>query len=101
VNDQRKQNDAEHPLVEENRILQVRLRLAQAFMQMLHAAFDALLHHNINYRHTPEYKDHDLLDSALDTENVEHGEPKVMSYIERVHHGINAAIRRKNFTRIK
>ncbi len=91
----------EHPLVTENRILQVRLRLAQAFMGMWAAAFDALLTHGINFRNTPEYKDTDKLDKALDTENVEPGEQHVMSYIERVHSGIRAAIHRKRFTRIK
>lgn len=91
----------EHPLVQENRILQVRLTLAQAFLGMMHTAYDALLHHSINYRNLPEYSDSTLLDKALGNGvSVEEGKGGVMGYIERVTNGIAAAIRRKGFRKL-
>ena len=94
-------DDSEHPLVKENRILNIRIRLAQYFQTMMVAAFDALLHHGVNYRELPEYKDADLLDKALGNGvDVAQGEPALVKWIERVHSGIKAAIRRKQFRRL-
>lgn len=91
----------EHPLVTENRILQTRLRLAQAFHGLMMAAYDALLNHGINFRTLPEYKDSELLDKALGNGvTVDKGESRLMSWIERVGTGIKAAIRRKAFRRL-
>jgi hypothetical protein len=93
--------DQEHPLVVENRILQTRLRLAQAFNGLMQAAFDALLTHGVNYRTLPEYKDDGLLDAALGNGvTIERGEANIMSWIERATNGISAAIRRKRFRRL-
>lgn len=91
----------EHPLVTENRILQTRLRLAQAFNTFMQTAYDALLHYQINYRNLPEYKDSELLDDALGNGvSVDKGEGKIMQWIERATKGISAAIRRKSFRRL-
>lgn len=91
----------EDPLVTENRILNIRIRLAQYFQTMLISAFDALLHHGVNYRELPEYKDSELLDQALGNGvDVAKGEPMVVKWIERVHSGIKAAIRRKQIRKL-
>lgn len=69
---------------------------------MMHTAYDALLHHSINYRNLPEYKDpDDRLEKALGNGvSVEEGKEGVMGYIERVSNGIAAAIRRKAFRKL-
>lgn len=96
-----KKTEGEHPLVKENRILNVRIRLAQYFQTMLVTAFDALLHHGVNYRDLPEYQDSDLLDKALGNGvDVAQGESAIVKWIERVNSGIRAAIRRKQFRRL-
>lgn len=93
--------ESERKLIHENRILHIRIRLAQFFQTMLVAAFDALLHHGVNYRELPEYKDSELLDQALGNGvDVAKGEPMVVKWIERVNSGIKAAIRRKQFRRL-
>lgn len=77
-------------------MLACRLLMAQAFAQLLVKAFDALLHYNINFRNLPEYQDRTLLDEA-DKLVILQGCQKVMLWMERVDHAIDAAIRRKQF----
>lgn len=92
---------ANDPLVQENRVLSVRVRLAQAFMGMWQVAYDALLNHGINYRTLPAYKEVTPLDAALENGvTLEQGEANILKYIERVISDIRAAIRRKAFRRL-
>lgn len=77
-------------------IARVRLRLAQAWADMMTFAYDALLSHGVNFRNLPEYKDTTLLDRAAN-EEVTLGENNIVEYMRRVKHGITAAIRRKGF----
>jgi hypothetical protein len=89
-------HEGENPLVTENRIMGIRLTLAQAWAKLLMYAYDALLHHGVNYRQLPEYKDTSALDVALDDKtSMEQGRGKVMGYLERLTNGITAAVRRK------
>ena len=85
--------------VEANRLLTVRLRLAAAFQTMWITAYDALLHHEVNVRELPEYKDDGHLNAALDGDLTE-GEGHIMAYLQKVTSGITAAIRRKSFRKV-
>jgi hypothetical protein len=88
----------EDPLVLDNRILAVRLSLAQAWIKVLLQAYDALLHYGINYRTLKEWKDWGAqLAPNLDNHGtLEDGRAKIMNYIERLGNGITAAVRRKH-----
>lgn len=86
-------------LREENRILSIRLSLAQAFAGVLQVAYDALLHYGINFRTLPEYTN----DRALDEANampIQEGRTRIMDWLGRVERGIAAAIRRKQFKKV-
>ncbi len=76
-----------------------RLLMAQAYIHLWEKAYDALLYHSINYRDLPEYQDQTLLDDARRVVVLQ-GRQKVLLWIERVEHGIEAAIRRKTFHRV-
>lgn len=81
--------------------LSIRLSLAQAWVHLWRKAFDALLHHGVNVRDTPEYKDDRLIDEAMASGNIRAGQSKYLEYLKRVGSGIDAAIHRKGFKRIK
>lgn len=87
-------------LATENRILSVRLNLAQAFTSMWLRAYDALLSHSINVRDLNEYKDTTLLDRGLKEGSLEEGRGSILEYIKRVESGIVAAIRRKTMRKV-
>jgi hypothetical protein len=82
------------------RILSVRLNLAQAFISMWMRAYDALLHHQVNVRDLPEYKNDALLDEGLKHGSLEQGRNSILEYIKRVENGIAAAVRRKGFRKV-
>lgn len=96
------QDDSFDQLRKDNRILQVRLSLAQAWATFQQYAYDVLLHHRINYRDTPEYKDKDkLLDAKLDNAGtLEAGQAKIITYIQRLTNGLTALVRRKHIGRV-
>ena len=81
-------------------VASVRLTMAQAFGQLMVKAFDALLHHGVNYRNLPEYKDEALLDEAK-TLPLQRGFASYMRWMERVENGLAAAVRRKTFRDVK
>lgn len=81
---------------EDGKIVRVRLRLAQAFINMLLTAYDALLAHGVNYRNLPAYKDERLLDEARELP-LERGHDSFMAWLARIHNDIKAAVRRKGF----
>lgn len=97
---ERPTNSPEHPVVRENRLMAIRLHLAQAFVGMWRVAYDALLTHGVNFRTIPEYAAQEQLDVAVAKE-IDEGYVAILGYIERVESGIKAAVRRKSFTRIK
>lgn len=77
----------------------VRLRLAQAFIDMLLYAYDALLHHGVNYKTLPAYKDTALLDAAQKLP-LEQGHDSFIVWMERIRNDITAAIKRKGFRKV-
>lgn len=81
---------------EELRVSQTRLTMVEAFVKFLMEAFDALLHHNVNYRNLPEYSDQTLLDEAH-TLPLREGALSYHRWLERMTHAVRAAIRRKHF----
>lgn len=81
------------------KVVKVRLRLAQAFIDMLQHAFDALLHHGVNYRTLPAYKDETLLEEARRLP-LEQGHDSFIEWMRRVTKDINAAVRRKGLRQI-
>lgn len=70
--------------------------MANAATEMYRRAYDALLHHGINFMSLPEYKNDTLLDEA-DKLVIQEGRSKYLLWIERVCNGIDAAVRRKQF----
>lgn len=96
-NDHNKNRD---PLVQENRILAIKLSLAKAWIGLWIHAFDAMVTHRINIRSLPEYKDPDgLLDQAY-RGDLEHGQERVLLYLERCRNGLTAAVRRSTFRKV-
>lgn len=95
-------NNNEHPLIQDNRVLSVSLSIAQAWVQFFIKAYDALLHHNINYRQLPEFKDpKGLMRGAMnDAESMEKGQSKFLEYLENLGSAIDAAIRRAGFKKV-
>jgi hypothetical protein len=83
-------------LQNKNRILQVRLVLAQGFVGLLQKAYDALLHYGVNFRDLPEYKDDKVLEDASKMEVTE-GRNIIVTWMGKVESAISAAVRRKQF----
>lgn len=86
-------------LEKENQVLGVRLTLAQAFVHLLHTAYDTLLYHRVNYRELPEFQDDRALEQAAKTDILK-GRALIIEWIERLERAIVAAGRRKTFTQI-
>lgn len=86
-------------LVKENRLLSLRLQLAQAFFGLLEQGYDALLHHGVNFRLLPSYANSPALDEANEM-SWEAGRTHVLTWIERVRNDITAAVRRKSFKKV-
>lgn len=89
--------DADKP--PEGKVQRIRLRLSQAFIDMLLEAYEALLVHGINYRNLPAYKDTTLLDEASSLP-IDQAHDSFIVYMGRVKNDIAAAIRRKGFKKV-
>lgn len=76
--------------------LGTRLTLAQAWVGFLNFAYDALLHHGINYRSLKEYKNSTELDDAQKLP-VTAARDKIVTWLGRLQSAISAAARRKAF----
>lgn len=70
--------------------------MAQALDHMRVKAFDALLYYGVNYQTLPEFRDRTLMDEA-ERLTILQGRQKYLLWLERLEHGIDAAIRRKTF----
>lgn len=91
---------SELSLTQDNRLLSTRLRLAHGFQAMVLHAYDALLHHGVNYRDLPQHKDTALLDKGLNHGNLHEGEVHVMEWLKRMTSSITAAVRRKGIHKV-
>lgn len=76
-----------------------RLRMARAWVGMLTNAYNAFKTHGVDLHALPEYKDTTLLTIA-DQQSFKDGMQSVFAYLERVEHGIRAAVNRKQFKRV-
>lgn len=76
--------------------LEVRLTLAHAWVGFLNFAYDALLHHGINYRSLKEYANSTELDDANKLP-VTAARNKITEWLDRLKSAIHAATRRKQF----
>jgi hypothetical protein len=76
--------------------LGVRLTLAQAWVGFLHFAYDALLHHGVNYRTLKEYANSTELDDAQKLP-LTAARDKIILWLGRLQSAIHAATRRKQF----
>ena len=76
--------------------LGVRLTLAQAWVGFLNFAYDALLHHGVNYRSIKEYAQSTELDDAQKLP-LSKARDKITLWLGRLQSAIHAAVRRKNF----
>lgn len=81
------------------KVLRTRLLLSQAFIDMLLYAYDALLHHRVNYRDLGAYKDTTLLDEAQKLPLSE-GQDSFITWMGRVRNDVRAAVTRKGFTKV-
>lgn len=77
-------------------VLGVRLTLAQAWVNFLHRAYDALLYHGVNYRVLKEYANSTELDDAQKLP-VSQARDKIVLWLGRLQSSIEATVRRKNF----
>lgn len=76
--------------------LGVRLTLAQAWVGFLNFAYDALLHHGVNYRSLKEYKNSTELDDAQKLP-LSKARDTITMWLGRLQSAIHAATRRKQF----
>lgn len=74
----------------------VRLTLAQAWIDFLHYAYDALRGYSVDYKLLPEYTKTNEVDEAMGM-GIWEGQHKIIKYLRRAKSGIRAAIRRKGF----
>ena len=81
-------------LREDLRVMGIRITLAQAWLDLIHFAYDALLHYGVNYKDLPEYKNTDAVDAAQKMP-ISKGRDIILHWLSRAKSGINAAIRRK------
>lgn len=80
----------------ENEQLGVRLTLAQAWVQFLQSAYDALLHHGVNYQTLKEYTESTELDDAQKLP-LTAARDRIIQWLGRLQSAIHAAVRRKQF----
>lgn len=74
-----------------------RLTMAKAFAKLLMKAFDALLHHGVNYKSLPEWQAYtDHLDEIAKLP-FHRGVQEHISLMGRIGNAIDAAVRRKGF----
>jgi hypothetical protein len=78
-------------------VMGIRLTLAQAWVGFLSFAYDALLHHGVNYRSLKDYKDSTELDDAQKMP-ISQARDKIVTWLGRLQSSIHAATRRKQFT---
>jgi hypothetical protein len=81
-------------LRDEHKVQGARLSMAQAWLQFMQQAFDALLHHGVNYRNLKEYKDDSTLTESLDLP-VTKARDNIIGWLGRLTSSLNAAVRRK------
>ncbi len=74
---------------------EVRLSLVQTWAQFLMKAYDALLHHKVNYKSLPQYKASPL-EEAMDMP-IRKARFKIVEWVRRLSNEIDARIRRKGF----
>lgn len=76
--------------------LGVRLTLAQAWVGFLNFAYDALLHHGVNYRSLKEYQNSTELDDAQKLP-LTRARDKIVLWLGTLQSAVHAATRRKSF----
>ena len=91
--------DHERDLQDHVEELEARLTVAQALINLLLRAYDALLYHKVNYRDLPEYKDDVALDRARKM-GMSKAKITMLNWLARADRGIQAAVRRKQFKRM-
>lgn len=77
-------------------VIGIRLTLAQAWVGFLNFAHDTLVAHGINFKTLNEYKDSTVLDEAAKMPLTK-ARDKITTWIEKLHSGLHAAVRRKGF----
>lgn len=75
---------------------EIRLTLAQAWINFYQYAYDALMHHGVNFKVLREYRDSTVLDDAQDMPLTE-ARNVITEYLGKVRNAIRAAVRRKGF----
>lgn len=75
---------------------EIRLTLAQAWINLYQYAYDALLHYGVNFRSLKEFADTAVLDEALKMP-ITAARQHIVEYLGRLHNAIRAAINRKQW----
>lgn len=78
-----------------------RMNIALAMIQMWRKGYQALLTWSIDFQQLRSYKDPNGLLADLDKKSMAEGLSDTIKYCEQVENDIDAAIRRKQFNRIK
>lgn len=79
--------------------VEVRLTLAQAWVQFLNYAYDALLTHGVNYRTLREYAESTEPDDVQDLP-ISRARDKIVTWLGRLESAVAAAVRRKGFRKV-
>lgn len=87
-------------LLEDAKVTAVRHNLAKAYTEMHTKAYSALKAYGVDYQTLPEFGDPDGLMVAAAEAPLLEGASAMNEYITRLAHGIDAAIRRKQFRQV-
>lgn len=92
------QKDAEDndPVIQENRILSVQVNISKALINLYRVAYDALLHHGVNWHKLKEYAQLAYA-PKIEANTLEQSQSKIITMIEGCMSAIHAAVRRKGF----
>lgn len=80
-------------------LVRARLQMVTAYAQMVEEGYDALLHHKVNFRSLPEFKDTALLKQAAKLP-LSRGRDKYLHWISRMTSAIRAAVKRTTFRKV-
>lgn len=83
-------------LRKDQEVQNIRIYLAQEFLNFYRWAYDCLLHYGVNFKQVKEYDEDFILDEAADMP-IARARNRIVEYLHRLRSGVRAAVRRKNF----
>lgn len=75
-----------------------RLMMANVFIKFILKAYDALLHHGVNFKSLPEWaRGHEVELDRIHKLPFQRGTHEYVSWVGRLSNAVDAAVRRKGF----